>query len=79
MMKLPIGQNLIWIVCNQLDVTFREDLSRVCKDNAAENLSVLTRSTLNILKNDKVSKKTLLLLSILDINLDQIKIWFLLR
>lgn len=43
----------------QLDVTFREDLSRVRKDNGAENLSVLRRSTLNILKNDKVSKKSL--------------------
>ena len=43
----------------QLDITFREDLSRVRKDNGAENLSVLRRSTLNILKNDKVSKKSL--------------------
>jgi len=43
----------------QLDVTFREDLSRVRKDNGAENLSVLRRSTLNILKGDKSSKKSL--------------------
>lgn len=43
----------------QLDVTFREDLSRVRKDNGAENLSVLRRSTLNILRSDKASKKSL--------------------
>lgn len=43
----------------QLDVTFREDLSRVRKGNGAENLSVLRRATLNILKSDVESKKSL--------------------
>ena len=42
-----------------MDVTFREDLSRVRKNNSVENLSVLRRSTLNILKNDEVTKKSL--------------------
>jgi len=50
-----IEKGLHW----QLDVTFREDLSRVRKGNGAENLSVLRRSTLNILKSDKSSKKSL--------------------
>lgn len=43
----------------QLDVTYREDLSRVRKGNGAENLSVLRRTTMNILKNDKKSKASL--------------------
>jgi len=43
----------------QLDVTFREDLSRVRKGNGAENLSVLRRSALNILRGDTESKKSL--------------------
>lgn len=43
----------------QLDVTFREDLSRVRKGHGAENLSVLRRATLNILKNDVGNKKSL--------------------
>ena len=40
----------------QLDVTFREDLSRVRKGNGAENLSVVRRATLNLLKKDTVTK-----------------------
>jgi predicted transposase YbfD/YdcC len=47
-----IENNLHW----QLDVTYREDLSRVRKGNGAENLSVVRRSTLNLLKEDKVTK-----------------------
>jgi len=43
----------------QLDVTFREDYSRVRKDNGAENLSVLRRSTINILRSDEGSKLSL--------------------
>jgi len=43
----------------QLDVTFREDYSRVRKDHGAENLSVLRRSTINILRNDEGSKISL--------------------
>ena len=43
----------------QLDVTFREDYSRVRKDNGAENLSVLRRSTINILRSDEGSKISL--------------------
>jgi predicted transposase YbfD/YdcC len=47
-----VENNLHW----QLDVTYREDLSRVRKGNGAENLSVVRRSTLNLLKEDKVAK-----------------------
>lgn len=47
-----IENNLHW----QLDVTYREDLSRVRKGNGAENLSVVRRVTLNLLKEDKVTK-----------------------
>lgn len=52
-----------WAVENQLhwhlDVTYREDQSRVRKGNGAENLSVLRRATMNILRNDKTSKRSL--------------------
>lgn len=47
-----VENNLHW----QLDVTYREDLSRVRKGNGAENLSVVRRATLNLLKEDKVTK-----------------------
>jgi predicted transposase YbfD/YdcC len=43
----------------QLDVTYREDLSRVRKGNGAENLSVLRRATMNILRSDESSKVSL--------------------
>ena len=43
----------------QLDVTYREDYSRVRKDNGAENLSVLRRATLNILRSDESTKISL--------------------
>lgn len=47
-----VENNLHW----QLDVTYREDLSRVRKGHGAENLSVVRRATLNLLKEDKVTK-----------------------
>lgn len=47
-----VENNLHW----QLDVTYREDLSRVRKENGAENLSIVRRATLNLLKEDKVTK-----------------------
>ena len=50
-----IENNLHW----QLDVTYREDLARVRKGNGAENLSVLRRATLNILRSDTKSKTSL--------------------
>ena len=50
-----IENNLHW----QLDVTYREDLARVRKGNGAENLSVLRRATLNILRSDTKSKASL--------------------
>lgn len=50
-----IENSLHW----HLDVTFNEDNSRTRKDNGAENLSVLRRAALNILRGDKNSKKSL--------------------
>ena len=41
-----IENSLHW----QLDVTFREDRSRVTRRNAAENLALLRRLTLSLLK-----------------------------
>ena len=42
-----------------LDVTYREDSSRVRAGNGAENLSVLRRLTLNLLKEDKSTKASI--------------------
>ena len=39
-----------------LDVAFREDDSRVRKDNAPENLSVLRQIALNLLKAERTAK-----------------------
>lgn len=43
-----IENSLHWV----LDMTFREDASRVRKDNAAENLAILRKLTLNLIKQD---------------------------
>ena len=42
-----------------LDVTFKEDSSRVRKDNGAENLSIVRHITLNIFRQDKTSKESI--------------------
>ena len=47
-----IENNLHWV----LDVAFREDASRVRKDNAAENVAMLRHVALNLLKADKTTK-----------------------
>jgi predicted transposase YbfD/YdcC len=44
--------NLHWT----LDVSFKEDLSRVRIGNAAENLTIIRRVALNLLKQEKTSK-----------------------
>lgn len=44
--------NLHW----SLDVSFKEDLSRVRMGNASENLAVIRRVALNLLKQEKTSK-----------------------
>jgi len=47
-----IENKLHWV----LDVTFKEDASRVRKDNGAENLGIVRHIALNILRQDKNSK-----------------------
>ena len=47
-----IENSLHWV----LDVVFREDDSRVRKDNGAQNLAVIRHAALNILRQDKHSK-----------------------
>src|SRR6185437_17156345 len=44
--------NLHW----SLDVSFKEDLSRVRIGDASENLSIIRRVALNLLKQEKTSK-----------------------
>jgi hypothetical protein len=39
-----------------LDVSFKEDLSRVRIGNASENLAIIRRVALNLLKQEKTSK-----------------------
>ncbi len=48
----PTHHNLQW----QLDKTYREELTRIRKENEAENLSIVRRATLNLLKEDKETK-----------------------
>ncbi len=52
-----------WSIENQLhwvlDVSFNEDLSRVRRGNAAENMSVLRHLVLNLLKKETSVKKGL--------------------
>jgi predicted transposase YbfD/YdcC len=43
----------------QLDVTFREDASRMRKDYAARNLALIRKAALNILRMDKTTKASL--------------------
>lgn len=50
-----IENNLHWV----LDMSFREDASRVRKDHAPQNLALLRRLTLNLLKQDQSVKASL--------------------
>jgi predicted transposase YbfD/YdcC len=45
-------KRLHWV----LDLAFREDVCRLCKDHAAENVAVIRHLALNLLRPDKVSK-----------------------
>ena len=47
-----IENSLHWV----LDLAFREDESRVRKDNAAQNLAILRHMALNLLKNEKTAR-----------------------
>ena len=51
----PTHHKLHWV----LDVDFDEDLCRKRAGHAAENFSVLQRIALNILKQDKSSKRSI--------------------
>jgi hypothetical protein len=44
-------------LCWQLDVSFREDERRVCRDNAPANLSVIRRFALGLLKRETGCRK----------------------
>ena len=56
-MRLPCGH---WAIENELhwslDVSFREDQSRIHQGNAAENMSRLRQIALNLLKQEKTAK-----------------------
>jgi len=49
-----------WTIENQLhwvlDIAFREDASRVCKDHAPEDFAILRHVALNLLKQEKTAK-----------------------
>ncbi len=47
-----VENNLHW----QLDVTFREDESRLRKGHADANFSILRRTALSLLKNESIAK-----------------------
>lgn len=47
-----VENSLHWV----LDMVFREDESRVRKDNSAENFSILCQMAFNILKSDNSLK-----------------------
>jgi predicted transposase YbfD/YdcC len=48
-----IENSLHWV----LDVTFREDLCRIRKDNAAENFAIVRHIALNLTKSEKTHKR----------------------
>ncbi len=50
--KPKVSSCIHWL----LDVSYPEDGCKVCKDHGAENVSVIRRATLNILKGDKKTK-----------------------
>ena len=50
--RLGIENRLHWV----LDIAFREDMSRVRKDHAPENLAVLRHMAVNMLKQEKTAK-----------------------
>lgn len=59
--KIALAAREHWAVENSLhwvlDVTMNEDMSRVRKDNAPENLATLRRTAINMVKKDKMPMK----------------------
>lgn len=47
-----IENSLHWV----LDVAFREDASRICKDHAPQNVAIMRHIALNLLKQEKTAK-----------------------
>jgi len=50
-----VENSLHWV----LDIAFREDESRIRVGNAQENMALLRKLTLNLLKNDKSKKASI--------------------
>jgi len=50
-----IENSLHWV----LDVTFREDSSRVRRDNGAQNLAVMRHAALNLIRQEKTTKASI--------------------
>ena len=53
-----IENRLHWV----LDIAFREDMSRVRKDHAPENLAVLRHMAINMLKQEKTARSAFIAL-----------------
>jgi predicted transposase YbfD/YdcC len=59
--KIALAAREHWAIENSLhyvlDVTMNEDMSRVRKDNAPENLATLRRIAINMVRKDKTPMK----------------------
>jgi predicted transposase YbfD/YdcC len=59
--KIALAAREHWAIENSLhwvlDVTMNEDMSRIRKDNAPENLATLRRIAINMVKKQKIEMK----------------------